>query len=99
MFGDCEWIDDRTSEQESRYQKWLMENRSANLTIIELGAGNGVPTVRYQSERVLRESQGKQVTLIRINPREQNLMMSERDYSVFDDTDFKEIKLSQKNII
>ena len=87
MFGDYDWISDRTSEQESRYSEWLADNRNSNLTIIEMGAGNAVPTVRYQSERALHGSQRKQVTLIRINPREQNLMMDQKDCLVFNESD------------
>jgi len=50
MFDDWDWINDRTEEQESHYSKWLSNNRNQNIVIIEMGAGNPVPRVRYESE-------------------------------------------------
>jgi hypothetical protein len=43
---------------------------SARLAVIELGAGNAIPTVRDLSERVLQRISG---TLIRINPHDYEL--------------------------
>ncbi|MBN1828155.1 MAG: NAD-dependent deacetylase [Deltaproteobacteria bacterium] len=69
MFGDWRWISDRTEEQERRFVDWLREvvRRELRLAVVEIGAGEAVPTVRRQSEHVA-ESLG--ATLIRINPRE-----------------------------
>ena len=69
MFGDGAWIGDRSHAQEMRFSHWLQEfeKKSARLTVIELGAGTAVPTVRYTSERVAKFLRGD---LIRINPRE-----------------------------
>jgi len=67
MFGDWNWIADRTSAQERRWDEWLEEQRSASLAIVEMGAGSAVPTVRRTSEQIGRR---KGATLIRINPRE-----------------------------
>lgn len=68
MFGDYLWNAARTEEQERRYSDWL-EGVSVGdgLAIVEIGAGEAVPTVRYQTEAVARRLRG---TLIRVNPRE-----------------------------
>ncbi len=63
MFGDGEWRDERTSEQEARLNAWLRENRGKKIVAIEMGAGLAVPTVRVTSERLSD-------ALVRINPRE-----------------------------
>lgn len=68
MFGDYLWNASRTEGQERRYRAWLEEARGRKgLAIIEIGAGEAVPTVRYQTESVARRLGA---TLIRINPRE-----------------------------
>jgi len=69
MFGDGNWISQRTSEQASRLQKWLekLSSFNAKLAIIEMGAGLAVPTVRYKSQRTVRHLNS---ALIRINPRD-----------------------------
>lgn len=61
MFGDSEWLEDRTEQQYSRYEAWRKQIRTARLVVIEIGAGTAVPTVRLECE-----SAGG--TLIRINP-------------------------------
>ena len=63
MFGDYQWISDRTDEQCLRYEQWLRSVQGKKVVTIEMGAGTAVPTVRYFSERQLG-------TLIRINVRE-----------------------------
>jgi NAD-dependent SIR2 family protein deacetylase len=65
MFGDYSWIEDRSAEQEARFESFL--NRAKNLAIIELGAGTAVPTVRMTGERIARAFGAP---LVRINPRE-----------------------------
>ena len=69
MFGDMSWIADRSNAQQERFSQWLkaLEKKSARLTVIELGAGTAIPTVRYTSERVPEQLHGN---LIRINPLE-----------------------------
>ena len=69
MFGDWGWQSQRTDDQEMRMRMWLQDiaNKGHKLVIIESGAGEAVPTVRYTSEGVARELGG---TLIRINPRD-----------------------------
>ncbi len=69
MFGDWSWLPQRSDLQARKMQKWLsnvVEN-NAKLVVVELGAGNSVPTVRMQSERVLSYPNAD---LIRINLRE-----------------------------
>jgi NAD-dependent SIR2 family protein deacetylase len=63
MFGDYNWVDRRCELQQQRYEAWLNSVRGGRLVVIEIGAGTGVPTVRYECERRLG-------TLIRINPRD-----------------------------
>nr|WP_320192814.1 Sir2 family NAD-dependent protein deacetylase [uncultured Desulfobacter sp.] len=69
MFGDWNWISNRTGEQGQRLQSWLqrVNNANAKLAIIEMGAGLAVPTVRMTSQRA---GNNTNATLIRINPRD-----------------------------
>ncbi len=67
MFGDFGWHSARTDRQMHQMREWLGTLRGAKLTIIEFGAGRGVPTVRRVCEDVARNCNG---TLIRINTRE-----------------------------
>jgi NAD-dependent SIR2 family protein deacetylase len=62
MFGDGEWLEERTHEQQARYLAWRRQIRGRRLVVIELGAGIAVPTVRLECEAAGG-------TLIRINPR------------------------------
>ena len=61
MFGDADWIEDRTAEQEANCRAWLARVRRP--VVIELGAGLAVPAVR-----LFGESLGW--PMIRINPTE-----------------------------
>jgi NAD-dependent SIR2 family protein deacetylase len=72
MFGDWDWLPHRTDEQSQRMRTWLKRvyDEKMNLVVVEMGAGESVPTVRMKSEHVVQLHCG---TLIRINP---------RDYSV-----------------
>ena len=69
MFGDWGWLSSRTNEQDQRLKQWLymLSKAKLKLTIIEIGAGGAVPTVRQLSERV---SAQLMAPLIRINPRD-----------------------------
>jgi len=70
MFGDDSWIP--TREQKSRYECWsstarkLCRHGGRRLVILEIGAGTNVPSVRYNSQIMLRAISGN-ATLIRIN--------------------------------
>jgi NAD-dependent SIR2 family protein deacetylase len=63
MFGDAEWLEQRTEEQYAHYSAWRRQVRGCRLVVIEIGAGAAVPTVRLECETAGG-------TLIRINPRE-----------------------------
>ena len=63
MFGDAEWLEERTLAQHARYESWRRNIRSRRLAVIELGAGTHIPSVRVECEAAGG-------TLIRINPRE-----------------------------
>ncbi len=69
MFGDWNWLPYRTDEQSQRMKKWLKKiyDEKMNLVVVEMGAGESVPTVRMKSEHVVQIHGG---TLIRINPRD-----------------------------
>lgn len=69
MFGDWNWIENRSREQHFRLNQWISQRELAGqrLAIIELGAGTAVATVRYTSEQLAHRYKA---TLIRINPRD-----------------------------
>jgi NAD-dependent SIR2 family protein deacetylase len=68
MFGDMEWIPDRTAEQMHAHRSWLRGLRADGvpLAVLELGAGTALPTVRREAETASAASGA----LIRINVRE-----------------------------
>ena len=69
MFGDYQWVSERTDTQYERVNTYVKKNFSADVSktvIIEMGAGTSIPSVRSFGEKRLRLGQ----TLIRINPRE-----------------------------
>jgi hypothetical protein len=67
MFGDYSWISSRSHGQEMRFDLFLDQHQNQRITVIELGAGTAIPTIRYLSERL---GSRKQATVVRINPRE-----------------------------
>lgn len=69
MFGDWNWIADRTDMQSMALQRWLddMTEKKYKIVILEFGAGKAVPTVRIFSEQIAKNHKA---TLIRINPRD-----------------------------
>ena len=67
MFGDWNWIGQRTTDQERRFQEWMSGLVDGSVVIIEFGAGTGVPTVRRFSESAANLLTAP---LIRVNPRE-----------------------------
>lgn len=69
MFGDWGWNSRRSDVQGQRLRGWLqdiMKNRM-RVAIVEIGAGESVPTVRRHSEGVAANFNS---ILIRINPRD-----------------------------
>jgi NAD-dependent SIR2 family protein deacetylase len=67
MFGDMDWLADRTSQQEERLEGWLKEVCERRLVVVECGAGTAVPSVRLFSEFI---AERYNAALIRINMRE-----------------------------
>lgn len=70
MFGDWGWSARRTHDQQHQYNQWLDENQNRSITIVECGAGTGVPTVRMTSESIVSRYNA---ALIRINVRESSV--------------------------
>ena len=72
MFGDWDWESIRTVEQEARlYEfKQSVQENNYKLVIIEIGAGEHIPTVRHESEYTAQELDG---FVFRINPRDYNI--------------------------
>ncbi|ONI78838.1 NAD-dependent protein deacetylase [Actinosynnema sp. ALI-1.44] len=64
MFGDYDWQPARSEAVLAEVSRW--RTRQDNLVVIELGAGNAVPTVRRMSEL----ASARTGALIRVNPRE-----------------------------
>jgi NAD-dependent SIR2 family protein deacetylase len=68
MFGDWNWLSDRASIQEHRFDQFLVEHADSRIAVIEMGAGTEIPTIRAMSERIGWSLEHADV--IRINPRE-----------------------------
>jgi NAD-dependent SIR2 family protein deacetylase len=66
MFNDALFADAREQLQAQAIRSWLGDHLGPDLTVVELGAGTGVPTVRGFGERLAARG----ATLVRINPRE-----------------------------
>jgi NAD-dependent SIR2 family protein deacetylase len=66
MFGDGDWLPERTEAQERRFAAWLGGLELSRLAIVELGAGTGVPTVRQLGEQLAAQG----ARLVRVNLRE-----------------------------
>jgi NAD-dependent SIR2 family protein deacetylase len=68
MFGDADWVPDRTLRQLRTHTSWRRELRAAGvpLTVVEIGAGTAIPTVRREAELASAASGA----LVRINLRE-----------------------------
>src|SRR5438132_5829798 len=67
MFGDAEWDESRSWQQEVRFNQWRDGLAGARLVVIECGAGTAIPSVRRLCEYIADQFDG---TLIRINVRE-----------------------------
>ena len=70
MFGDWAWDSTRANEQEKRFQEWFssIKQQKQKLAIIEIGAGEAIPTIRHYGEQIAKKSSS--FKLIRINPRD-----------------------------
>lgn len=69
MFGDWEWNGKRSETQDKNLQNWLrgLLKKGSKLTILEIGAGLAVPTIRITSEALAKQFKA---SFIRINPRD-----------------------------
>jgi len=69
MFGDWTWISHRSEIQADLFRAWLRQvaKDNARIVVIEIGAGESVPTVRRRSETIVANFNA---CLIRINPRD-----------------------------
>ena len=67
MFGDWNWLPERSREQGRLMWQWLGANHDKKLAVIECGAGTAVPSVRRMSEQLLSRPRA---LLIRINKTE-----------------------------
>ena len=70
MFGDFSWVSDRTDQQHARFMDLYDATLgpARKLVIVEIGAGEAVPTVRRFGENLVHREQN--ATLVRINPRD-----------------------------
>lgn len=64
MFGDSDWIPNRTYEQMNNLENALNESNS-KIAVIEIGAGEALPRIRVFGQRLVDRNNA---TLIRINP-------------------------------
>jgi NAD-dependent SIR2 family protein deacetylase len=69
MFNDWNWVSARSDLQRDRFMQWLrhLASERMHLAIIEMGAGEAVPTVRNLSESLAHQLHAD---FIRINPRD-----------------------------
>jgi NAD-dependent SIR2 family protein deacetylase len=68
MFGDADWNEQREQQQGAALQAWLEGlHSSTRLTVLEIGAGTAVPSVRHFVHGLQRRHGAR---LVRINPRE-----------------------------
>ena len=71
MFGDFSWLDERSRQQEERFQMFLRQQQGKRIVVIEIGAGTAIPTIRATSEQIGRTPQA---TVIRLNLREAEIL-------------------------
>ena len=65
MFSDWDWDSKHSSIQQRKYGDWLDHNGNKNLVVLEIGAGENIPTVRLECESVYSL---QKAPFIRINP-------------------------------
>jgi len=66
MFNDWSFLPGRSNAQQKRYERFIADCPRP-ITVIELGAGRAIPTIRWEGENLGRVHGA---TVIRINPRE-----------------------------
>ncbi len=63
MFSDWAWNSSRTDKQSDLRNEWYNKYKKSGITVIEIGAGLSIPSVRIMSESIADN-------IIRINPNE-----------------------------
>ena len=53
MFGDSEWLENRTEQQYARYTAWRRQIRGSRLVVIELGAGRVLSGLAKRIDKTL----------------------------------------------
>jgi len=79
MFNDWEFNSKRDNAQETRYNRFLKQNKNKKAAIIEIGAGSAIPTVRMEGEHLSQKY--PKTKLIRINPQESEVIL-EKNISI-----------------
>ncbi len=77
MFNDWWWIPVRSNAQQKRFDQFV-EGCAKPITVVEMGAGKAIPTIRYMGEDLGRRHGAR---VIRINPREAQI--AEPHISIF----------------
>jgi NAD-dependent SIR2 family protein deacetylase len=69
MFGDWNWLEQRSQSQRQRETRWLetIADSEARVVVVEIGAGTAIPSVRHFSHRMCHDHGAR---LVRINLRE-----------------------------
>jgi len=81
MFDDDGFADSRLLEQQERFDTFIRAlPHECRLVVVEIGAGHAVPTVRMQSQSLVRHHPN--ATLIRINPTDYDVPSSLQTRSV-----------------
>ncbi len=70
MFCDFQWIPVQSSNQQKRYDQFIAQC-APPIVVVEMGAGKGIPTIRWMGEKLVRERDAK---IVRINPREADVL-------------------------
>jgi NAD-dependent SIR2 family protein deacetylase len=65
LFGDNMWTSQRHVYQNKRYAEWKQRLEDARVVVLEIGAGQTIPSVREQCEQIAERFGG---THIRLNP-------------------------------
>lgn len=72
MFGDWDWIEDRSIEQSRRYDHFIQSiEQDDHIAVLEIGAGMQLPYIRTLSESIFDDKQYSHKShLIRVNPKD-----------------------------
>ena len=96
MFSDYSWISDRTDAQETHFRNFLSNYGREGITILEFGAGTGVPTIRMAGESIFCDSNQKR-TFVRINPEPGIASQYHMQYDIINESNIQQRKESSEN--